>query len=95
MADEKQQHGAGKRPPFKRLSENSEHAWFKGVFAGIAYAHGWPVTWVRVAAILILCGGTNSIFYYAGTAIVLAYILAYEFAPEWDKDPEDYEERTN
>jgi len=80
------------RRPFKKVSD--DHKWFVGICGGLAYAFGVPVLLVRVGFILLmLC--TNPYLHYIGGLIFSAYILFWIFAPRWDEDPEDYEERTS
>lgn len=79
------------RRPFKKVS--GSHKWFVGICGGIAYAFGIPALFVRIGFIvLFLC--TNRYVDYIGSFVFPAYILIWIFAPRWDVDPDDYDERT-
>ena len=80
------------RRPFKKVSD--DHKWLVGICGGIAYAFGIPVLFIRIGCILIFLLGTNPYVDFLGSIVFWMYILFWIFAPRWDKDPLDYEERT-
>lgn len=79
------------RKEFKKVEE---HGWFGGVCGGIAYSLAIPVLWIRISFFLIVFFLTNPFFDYVGQFLFWFYLLAWAFAPDWDTDPNDYEERT-
>jgi phage shock protein PspC (stress-responsive transcriptional regulator) len=79
------------RRPFKAVKKE---AWIGGVCAGLAYAYGLPVLWLRVAAILLFVAFSNSYVVWMGAAVFWVYVILWIFAPQWKTDPADYEART-
>ncbi len=75
------------RKPLKLIQG---HGAIGGVCSGIAYAFGWPVTIVRIVAIISFILGVGVPFVlYIGIYFLLALL-----GEEWDPDPKDYEART-
>lgn len=68
---------------FKLINEDS---WIGGVCEGLAYWFGFPVWIIRLTFAVAVFGYGVSI---------LPYLFIWIFAPEWEKDPEDYHEVTS
>jgi phage shock protein PspC (stress-responsive transcriptional regulator) len=71
--------------------------WIAGVCAGIAYSLRIPVMLIRIfyTFFIIIFIYENSWVKYISYAIILFYILAWNFSPTLYDEPKDYKYRTS
>lgn len=70
----------------KKIQDDSV---FTGTLAGFAYAMGIQTWIVRVGFILLLALSGQ------GFAVAVLYWIVSMFLPDWEQDPEDYDEVCN